>query len=157
MVINSRFGPTAARYQLDLTADWTLKRLHVQVIGGPQLSVHVDDQGRWYDASGVEITSLRGCTDVDISATPFTNSLPIRRLRLARNERRLIRVAYLRLPDLSLVAVDQAYTCLEPDRLYRYEALFRDFSAELPVDEHGLVRDYPSLFRRCPVGFQYPD
>ena len=43
----------------------------------------------------------------------------------------------------------QRYTALEDDRLYRYEAIDRSFSADLPVDEDGIVLDYPSLFRRA--------
>ena len=31
---------------------------------------------------------------------------------------------------------------------YRYDGLFRDFTAELPVDEDGLVLDYAETFRR---------
>jgi hypothetical protein len=41
----------------------------------------------------------------------------------------------------------QIYTCLAP-RLFRYQAAERSFEAELPVDEDGLVVDYPSLFER---------
>ena len=42
----------------------------------------------------------------------------------------------------------QRYTCLQAGRLYRYEAADRTFAADLPVDEHGVVGDYPTLFRR---------
>jgi hypothetical protein len=41
----------------------------------------------------------------------------------------------------------QTYTCLAP-RLFRYQAADGSFEAELPVDEDGLVVDYPSLFER---------
>ena len=43
---------------------------------------------------------------------------------------------------------EQRYTCLTPDRRYRYEGLFRAFTAELEVDEVGLMLDYPDTFRR---------
>jgi hypothetical protein len=34
--------------------------------------------------------------------------------------------------------------------LYRYEVrgIFQGFTADLPVDENGLVLDYPGIFRR---------
>ncbi|MFP4903215.1 putative glycolipid-binding domain-containing protein, partial [Paraburkholderia sp. BR14261] len=38
----------------------------------------------------------------------------------------------------------------ERDREYRYEGIIRDFTANLRVDEDGLVIDYPTLFRRLP-------
>lgn len=42
----------------------------------------------------------------------------------------------------------QHYTCLEDGKLYRYQAEDRSFTADLPVDEDGLVIDYPTLFQR---------
>ena len=48
-------------------------------------------------------------------------------------------------------AVDrQVYAPLGP-RLFLYEAADRSFSAELSVDEDGLVIDYPALSRRVPA------
>lgn len=51
-------------------------------------------------------------------------------------------------PDLTVHAQPQAYTRLA-DRLYLFENLDGSgFKAELPVDEDGIVLDYPDLFRR---------
>jgi len=43
---------------------------------------------------------------------------------------------------------EQRYRCIATDTLYRYEAVDRSFTADLPVDRNGLVTDYPSLFVR---------
>jgi hypothetical protein len=45
----------------------------------------------------------------------------------------------------------QRYTCLAraaKGARYRFESRSHNFMAELPVDAHGLVEDYPGLFRR---------
>jgi len=42
----------------------------------------------------------------------------------------------------------QRYRTIEPGRLYHYEAVDGTFAADLPLDEDGLVLDYPTLFRR---------
>ncbi|WP_426142582.1 putative glycolipid-binding domain-containing protein [Pseudomonas sp. DWP3-1-2] len=42
----------------------------------------------------------------------------------------------------------QRYSCLALNQRYRYEGIFRGFTAELDVDKHGLVLDYPETFRR---------
>jgi hypothetical protein len=45
----------------------------------------------------------------------------------------------------------QHYTCLASDASgahYRFESHAHDFTAELPVDTHGLLEGYPDLFRR---------
>lgn len=86
--------------------------------------------------------------DIDVSATPFTNTLPIRRLGLAPGEAREILVAYVAVPALVPEPVWQRYTCLEAGRRYRYEGLFRSYVGELSVDADGLALDYPGTFRR---------
>ena len=49
---------------------------------------------------------------------------------------------------LTVRAQAQAYTRLD-DRLYRFESLNGSgFTADLTVDEDGIVIDYPRLFRR---------
>ena len=57
-------------------------------------------------------------------------------------------MVYIPMPSLTPVIDEQRYTCIEPGRRYLYEAVDRTFSAELEVDEDGLVVDYPTLFRR---------
>lgn len=55
------------------------------------------------------------------------------------------------MPDLAATRVEQAYTCIEPGRRYRYEGIFRNFTAEMDIDDDGLVIDYETLFRRLPT------
>ncbi|MES0008962.1 MULTISPECIES: putative glycolipid-binding domain-containing protein [unclassified Mesorhizobium] len=152
-VIGERQGQAyGMRYRLRCAMDWTVREVAIDIVGGGKIRLEADGRGEWRDANGIIRADLAGCIDVDISATPFTNTLPIRRLRLAVGERRPIRVAYIAIPSLEVAAAEQAYTCLKPRERYRYEGIFRNFQAELDVDEDGLVRDYPSLFKRCAPG-----
>ena len=84
--------------------------------------------------------------------TPFTNSLPIRRLDLAAGEIADLRVVYLPLPELAPRPAEQSYACLRPlgpsGGLYRYQSRTSGFSADLAVDSGGFVVDYPDSFRR---------
>ena len=84
------------------------------------------------------------CADVDLSFTPATNTLPIRRLGLGVGEKADIAVAWLRWPELKVERVGQRYARLAADR-YRYTQ--GDFEAELTVDEHGLVLEYDGLWK----------
>ena len=106
--------------------------------------LHVDDQGHWRDDAG-PLPDLDGCLDVDISSTPCTNTLPIRRLALAIGESRDIDVAYLSVPRLTISRARQRYQRL--DRGYRYRS--GRFAADLTVDDADLVIDYPNLWRRA--------
>ena len=90
---------------------------------------------------------------MDLSATTFTNTLPIRRLDLKEGESSEIAIVYVNVPSHRRDASVQRYTCPErnPDGgLYRYEdeGEFEGFTADLPVDAGGLVLDYPGILRR---------
>lgn len=144
------------RYMLETDGDWRLRRLTFAVADAEdtavaRTSVASDGAGHWR-VDERERPDLEGCLDVDIQITPFTNTLPIRRLGLAEAESSEIRVAYLPVPELALRPVTQRYTCVARHGAdggrYRYEGVFRDFTAELPVDADGLVTDYPETFRR---------
>jgi hypothetical protein len=88
-----------------------------------------------------------GCLDIDISATPFTNSLPIRRLHLQPGQAEEIRVLFIDVPTLEIEHADQRYTGLA-DGAVRFESLGTDFVRELAIDPDGLVVTYPGLFTR---------
>jgi uncharacterized protein len=130
--------------------DLQFRTLHawLKVVGGAELELNGDGEGNWHDGHGLVLTSLAGCIDIDITATPFTNTLPIRRLQLAKGAREVIPIAWISTPDLQVSRVEQAYTCIEPGAGYRYEGIDTGFAAELKVDENGLVTDYPTMFAR---------
>ncbi len=108
----------------------------------------IDDDGNWRKDGKQPLPHLNGAIDVDITATPFTNTLPIRRLGLEAGQSADIVVAYIDVPSLTVTADPQRYTCLEPMRRYRFESQGGDFVRDIEVDEHGLVVLYPGLFKR---------
>lgn len=139
--------PLKARYLVEVDAAWKTQRVNVAVTGGGQLEIRSDGAGRWRGADGRALPGLEGCADPDISMTPFTNTVAIRRLGLNISEVAEIKVAYILVPDLTLRAAPQRYTRLA-DRLWRFESLDSDFTADIAVDEQGFVVDYPGLFQR---------
>jgi hypothetical protein len=144
------------RYELETDETWRFRSLCFAVADSgsgdnTRLALARDEAGAW-TVNGASAPELDGCTDVDIQVTPFTNSLPIRRLGLDTGKSAGIRVAYVPVPELDVRPAEQRYTCLDAlgpaGGRYRYEGLFRDFTAELPVDGDGLVLDYAETFRR---------
>jgi uncharacterized protein len=140
-------------YQIICDPDWRTRQIRVQLLGEGKTEVKAssDGKGSWTGPDGQTIEYLKGCLDVDVMATPFTNTLAIRRLGLAVGESREIEVAYVRIPDLELSRARQRYTCLEKNgegARYLYESLEGDFKAELTVDVEGLVLAYQGLWER---------
>jgi hypothetical protein len=101
--------------------------------------------------AAIEIPAVAGCLDVDLAFTPATNILPLRRLDLAVGESREMTAAWVRFPELSVEPLAQRYTRLD-ERRVRYESRDGSFTAELEVDELGLVVSYPPLWERVAAG-----
>lgn len=142
-----------ARYQVDTTADWQVRHFRIELLqsDGAMLSLRSNRAGQWWRSNDTALPDLNGCLDIDLAATPFTNTLAIRRLALQPGEMRQLTVVYITVPELTIRALPQRYTCLETSSqgsVYRYEALSRNFSADLLVDRDGLVIEYPQAFRR---------
>ena len=154
VVAGTRGGRYGGHYFVRTDADFKTREVRVEYVDGPRLHVKSDGKGFWRDAIGQgPLSGLEGCLDVDIGITPATNTLPIKRLKLPERQSRDIVVAYVPLPDQVLAEflptrAEQRYTCITQNRRYRYEGLFRGFTAELEIDEVGLVVDYPDTFRR---------
>jgi hypothetical protein len=158
MVIGLEAGlPFRIGYEVHCDERWRVREVRAAApdSGRPVLELLTDGEGHWKRGGGEPIPELDGCIDIDISATPFTNTLPIRRLGLMPGESTDVDVAYIRVPELLVGPERQRYGCLEEQTdggLYRFEALPSGFNAELPVDAEGLVIDYPGLFRRAWTG-----
>jgi hypothetical protein len=130
--------PTELRYAVTVDSAWATTGVEVLVAragDGPRAVAELG--GLW--AGTERPPAYRECVDVDLSFTPATNTLPIRRLGLDVGEEAEIRVAWLVWPELGVRPVLQRYARLAKDR-YRYTQ--DDFEAELTVDEHGLVLEY---------------
>lgn len=144
-------GPFRLTYRLAWDERWQLRNADLVLAterSSRSLNLQTDGRGHWRHSDGRSIDELDGCLDIDIWPTPFTNSFPIRREPMEIGERRQFRMAWIFAPELTVHPQPQAYTRLA-DRLYLFESLDGSgFRAELPVDEDGIVLDYPELFRR---------
>lgn len=111
-----------------------------------KIQLEGDGEGNW-TSNGKKAEQFTGCIDIDIAVTPFTNTLPIRRLKLHQHQEQVIQVIYCDLLEQHIQPVRQQYRCLSATE-YHYENIPNDFEANIVVDESGFVVDYPSLFVR---------
>ena len=142
--------PFRVRYALEWDDRWRTRVVRVDVIDrGKSLALVADGDGRWRTADGKAIPPLDGCIDVDLSVTPFTNTLPVRRLALAPLASADLSVAYVDAPALRVGVAKQRYTCLvrrDDGTMHRYES--GTFKADVVLDADGLVVEYPRAFTR---------
>ena len=141
--------PYGLNYRIDCDANWCVRAFRIVTTDGRGLALLSDGAGHWRSLGGKPRPEFDGCIDIDLAGTPFTNTLPIRRLELKPDAGTVqLDMLYVPFDDFTPFRDAQRYTCLRAGRLYRYEAADRTFAADLPVDEHGVVGDYPTLFRR---------
>jgi hypothetical protein len=142
--------PVEARYQVKCDQGWATRSVEVRLAhrtGERHLRLHVRD-GRWYEGES-EHTTVRGCVDVDLCWSPSTNTLPIRRLGLGVGAGSgALTMAWVRFPQLTIEPLAQEYRRLA-ESLYRYSSRGGAFSAEVAVDEHGLVTQYEGVWQRA--------
>lgn len=144
-------SPYCLQYQIHCDGRYQVRSVEAHVIGGASLSLWTDGQGHWFDAQKQPITSIFGCIDVDITATPFTNTLPIRRVEWEVGQQQHFLMAYILVPTLEIYADQQHYTCLvrrDSGSIFLFESMSTGFTAQIVVDADGLVVDYPGLFKR---------
>lgn len=146
-------APLRVRYQLVLDAGWTVRGAAItteNAHGSPTVfELRTDGKGHWSTSDTTPLPQLDGCLDIDISSTPFTNTLPIRRLDLREGVTETIHVVYINVESLNVEAREQQYTRLD-EKSVRYES--PGFQRDLDVDADGLVRNYPGLFTRIWAG-----
>lgn len=104
------------------------------------------NQGQW-EINNVINPEFNNFKFIDISLTPFTNTLPVNNLKLSENSSQKIDVLYIDVLNHHIRPVQQQYTRTSVNK-YLYENLENDFKAEISIDETGLVTVYPKLFEK---------
>jgi len=141
-VLGSEDGvPIRIEYRILADGAGLTSAVHVRDLRGfdqRTLTIERSTKGAW-TVNGAADSSLKGCTDIDLGVSPSTNTLPLRRLRLAVGRSATIKAAWVLFPQLEVVKAGQTYTRLDEDT-YRYTD--GDFTAELTVDDDFLVASY---------------
>ena len=106
------------------------------------LALSADGVGGW-TAAGERLSGLEGAIDVDLSWTPATNTLPIRRLDLEIGDQAETTVAWITFPGRDIRRVTQRY---ERTGSTTYRFTSGDFSTAIEVAASGLIVDYPGFW-----------
>lgn len=165
--------PYTCHYELVADERWAAARLEVSVEGAGWLrTIRLERAaGRWrastaeqgdldaaliaagQPAAGLPGTEepdrLDAAIDVDVSASPLFNVLPVRRLGLRDAEPgtvHRITVAWVLVPSLLVLPTEQVYTALGAGNV-RFAS--EGFTADIQLDADGYVAHYPGLAERA--------
>jgi uncharacterized protein len=159
-------GAWAVRFRL-VVSDRSIARALEADADGPyglrHLSVRRNPRGQWW-VDGKRRSDLDACLDIDVAATPLTNTPTIRRLGLAVGESAEVVVGWVDVPALSIAAEDQSYERLPSiDGADHYRFRWRAAESEradtdslpewtagrtIATDPDGIVRDYEAFAER---------
>ena len=85
----------------------------------PDLWLATDGTGRWGEMNGAHRAELDGCYDIDLACTPFTNTLPIRRLPLTVGDAAELPIVVIDPETLEVRAEQHRYSRLATHRWRR--------------------------------------
>ena len=141
----TRYG---ALYEVALTPDWIFRSIAIRRTDGRILTLRTHG-GTWIDGGGRRLPQLDGCIDIDLSGSPFTNTLPVRRVAWETGVPQHLTMAWIPLDTFEPFPDRQIYTRLDDGR-FRYQSADGSFERVIDVDADGLVRLYPGLFEAVP-------
>ncbi|CAN5582339.1 putative glycolipid-binding domain-containing protein [soil metagenome] len=138
-------APAFVQYQITCDSSWLTSSVNVSIDhrSSVRAITAAVSNGRW-TINGNEYPEFDGCVDIDLGITPFTNTLPIRRLKLAIEESAPAAAVWVQFPTLAIEILRQTYTRLS-ESTYRYESS-SGFTADLIVDTFGIVTEYGDLW-----------
>jgi uncharacterized protein len=92
------------QYRVKLSENWIFREVEIQTTDNKKLFLTHDGSGNWRDALNKPLEHLQGALEIDFVLTPFTNTLPIKRLNLERGESAEITTAWIDFPSLDCIA-----------------------------------------------------
>lgn len=137
------------QYVVRLSPLWRVRQfLLFRDLDDPDLWLATDADGRWGEVNGVYRAEFDGCVDVHLTCTPFTAALPLHRLDLEAPIGDTVTVPVIEIDHetLGAITVETTFTRLSPTSWRRTTATAVD---EFTLDDHGLVLDVDSRFRRA--------
>jgi hypothetical protein len=111
----------------------------------PDLWLGTDGRGRWGEVNGAHRTDLDGAFDVALACTPFTHTLPIRRVPLPVDGAVELSILEVDVETLGVVPSTHVY---ERTGEHRWRTTAHEVTFEFDVDRYGVVTDLDGRYRR---------
>ncbi|SLN20280.1 hypothetical protein ROJ8625_00728 [Roseivivax jejudonensis] len=145
---HARFRAAGSESRIDYLVrcdpDWhTLGADVTGIWDGTRVALHIVREGPTWTLNQQRQDGLDDAVDIDLSFTPATNLMPIRRMPEIGGVS--VRAAWLSAPGAPLGPLDQRYT-RGRGGIVHYAAEQTGFSTDLRVASSGFVTEYPGLW-----------
>lgn len=141
-------GYAALDYTVRCDENWhTISADVAGLHGDLEVRVRIEHGPEGWILNGVSQPDVAAADDIDLSFTPATNLMPLRRLRASGRRELRLRAAWLRYPQAVLHPLDQTYGVLKDAGQFSYASVQTGFATTLEVDETGFVTHYPELWQ----------
>ena len=138
-------GPDV-HYVIRLSPLWQVRQfLLFRDLDEPDLWLGTDGNGRWGEVNGAHRVDLDGGIDIGLAITPFTVTIPVRRLVLGVGDEAATVTVEVDVETLGVVLIPSVIRRLAEQR---YEFVRSGYSVEVEVDRFGLALDIDGGFRR---------
>jgi hypothetical protein len=138
-------GP-GVQYVVRLSPLWQVRQfLLFRDLEAPDLWLGTDGSGRWGEMNGAHRVDLDGGIDVSLAITPFSYSMPIRRMALDVGQEASTVTLRIDVETLGVVPEAAIVRRLDPNR---YGFVESEGTREVVVDRYGLATDIDGAFRR---------
>ncbi|WP_048503101.1 putative glycolipid-binding domain-containing protein [Chryseobacterium sp. BLS98] len=135
-------------YQITIDKNWLVQNFTVEYeVNGEKFKVTGLKHGNNWTINDTDRPEFSDFKYIDISLTPFTNTLPINNLNLSKGQSSEINVIYINILEGKIKPVKQQYTHIGQSE-YLYENIPKNFEALISIDNSGLVENYPGLFEK---------
>ena len=149
-ILTTEDGGCRVDHEWRLDGNWSTLRVAVSREGADgRKALRLDRTDVGWKVNGQARPDLDGASEVDLSLTPFCNTLALRRLMKTADDALALDIAYIDGVALSVERSRQAYDRIG-DRCFRYRdlGLAMGFEALIDVDDAGFVTRYEGLFER---------
>jgi uncharacterized protein len=151
--VEAELGGVTCEYHCEIDRQWRTTSFALkQHQSGEDRTLRIERAGvNGWQVNGESRPDLDGALELDLTVSPFTNTLAIRQLALAPNEAKEMTAVYVKIPQLDVVSARQRYQRLDSNELpqrFLYMGLDTGFTQEITVDEYALVESYPRFAER---------
>ena len=141
-------GPASLRYSVEVDGRWATRRGRVTgFIGAAAIDHAIRRRRDQWLLDGLEIEGLGHLIDLDLSFTPATNLLQLKRAGPQVGQRVAIPAAWFDVDAATLTELPQFYQRLS-DTAFRYAAPSVPYEGLLEMSSDGFVEFYPGLWKR---------